>query len=64
MGVTHIERIIVLKILLEGEVAKEKEEEEISEAGRADNFKEKNLIFIAHGAIDMDVMHPHVSCLG
>ena len=29
-----------------------------------DNSKEKSLIFIAYDAIEMDMMHPHVSFLG
>ena len=45
-------------------MVEEEEEEEISKAGGEDNFKEKNMIFIAHGAIEIDMMHPHVRCLG
>lgn len=54
----------MLKILLEEEAVEEEEEEEISEARGEDTFKEKNLIFIAYIAIEMDhMMHLHASFL-
>jgi len=52
----HKKRRIKHNILLEEEVAKEEEEGIIS--------KEKGLIFIACDAIEMDMMLPHISCLG
>ena len=51
-------------ILLEEEVVEEEEEGRILEARREDIFKEKGLILIAYNEIDMDMMHPHVRCLG
>ena len=62
--VLHIERRIMHKILVEEEVAEEEEEQGILEAGGADSSKEKSLIFITYVAIEMDMMHPHVSFLG
>ena len=60
----NIEKSVMLKILPEEEVAEEDEEEEISEEGGADKLKVKNLIFIAYTAINIGMMHLHVSCLG
>jgi len=54
----------MLKILLEEEVVEEEEEEEILEARGAYTLKEKSLIFITYITIEMDMMHPHVSCFG
>ena len=52
------------KILLEEEVAEEEEEGRILEEKWADISKEKCMIFIAYDAIEMEMMLPHVSCLG
>ena len=54
----------MLKILPEEEVAEEEEGEEISEEGGANKLKVENLIFIAYAAINIGMMHIHVSCLG
>jgi len=47
----------MLQIHPEEEVAEEEEEEETSQKGGADKLT--NPIFIAHGAIEMDMMHPN-----
>ena len=54
----------MLKILLEGEVDEEDEEEEILEEEGVDKFKVKNMIFIAYVAIEIGMMHLHVIFLG
>lgn len=60
--VFHIERIIMLKMLLEEAVVKE---EEISEARGEETLKEKSQTFIAYTANEMDhMMHQHLSFLG
>ena len=56
----HKNKRITHKILLE----EEEEEGGILEAGGADIYKEKGLIFIAYDAIEMDMMLPHVSFFG
>ena len=52
----------MLQIHPEEEVAEEAEEEENSQKGGADNLK--NPIFIAHVAIEMDMVHPNAEHLG
>ena len=60
----HIKRRFMLKILPKEGVVEEGEEEEISEEGRADKLKLKNMIFIAYVAIKTGMMHLHARYLG